>query len=413
MRVSVVLEHRFDRTPDGRVWTQAMFPASFWQRYLSVFGGVRVVARTREVAEVPADYQRADGPGIELFEVPYYLGPAQYLRKARQVQASLRGTLDAQDAFIFRVSSQLASHLTPQLTRARRPFALEVVCDPWDVFSPGAARHPLRPWFRRRFAARLRAQCRQAAAVAYVTREALQARYPASSDAFTSHYSSVELPAEAYAAAPRQDYPDERRVRIVSVGSLAAAYKGVDVLIESVARCIQNGLDAELVILGDGLYRSRLEQQATRAGCGDRIQFRGQLRSGSPVWSELDKAHLFVLASRAEGLPRAMVEAMARGLPCLGTKIGGIPELLQSEDLVDVDAVAQLADRIQQVAQDPGRWQRMSERNWERALEYRDDWLQARRVEFYEHVRGTTQCWQRGVLDRRGRRANNRPVTTG
>ncbi|MCA1669358.1 MAG: glycosyl transferase family 1, partial [Thermomicrobia bacterium] len=60
----VSIEHRFDRTPDGAVWTQTMFARPFWSRYLAVFDAVRVVARLREVAAVPETWQRADGKGV-------------------------------------------------------------------------------------------------------------------------------------------------------------------------------------------------------------------------------------------------------------------------------------------------------------------------------------------------------------
>lgn len=55
MNVVVALEHRFDRTPDGKVWTQVAFPHSFWMRYLEVFDRVIVVARVLEVASASGD----------------------------------------------------------------------------------------------------------------------------------------------------------------------------------------------------------------------------------------------------------------------------------------------------------------------------------------------------------------------
>ena len=61
MRVVVSLEHHFDRTPDGVVWTQTQFPYRFWQRYLEVFDQVQVVARVRDVRKAAPDWQRADG----------------------------------------------------------------------------------------------------------------------------------------------------------------------------------------------------------------------------------------------------------------------------------------------------------------------------------------------------------------
>ena len=71
--------------------------------------------------------------------------------------------------------------------------------------------------------------------------------------------------------------------------------------------------------------RNGLKAKALR----DRVRFRGQLTTPVDVRAELDRADLFVLPSRQEGLPRAMIEAMARALPCIGSSVGGIPELLQ------------------------------------------------------------------------------------
>ena len=61
MNLAVTLEQRYDRTPDGRVWTPGPFPYSFWTRYLEVFDTLRVVARVRDVITVASGWQRADG----------------------------------------------------------------------------------------------------------------------------------------------------------------------------------------------------------------------------------------------------------------------------------------------------------------------------------------------------------------
>jgi hypothetical protein len=55
MNVVVTLDDRFDRAPDGRVWTQTTFPYSFWSPYLQVFDSVGAVARVRDVPNVPSD----------------------------------------------------------------------------------------------------------------------------------------------------------------------------------------------------------------------------------------------------------------------------------------------------------------------------------------------------------------------
>ena len=88
-----------------------------------------------------------------------------------------------------------------------------------------------------------------------------------------------------------------------------------------------------------------------------------------------------------------MVEAMARALPCIGSTVGGIPELLSAEDLVPPGDVEALARKIQDVLSAPERMTQMSARNLEKAREYRDDVLAARRNAFFEHVRRSTAAW--------------------
>jgi glycosyltransferase involved in cell wall biosynthesis len=110
------------------------------------------------------------------------------------------------------------------------------------------------------------------------------------------------------------------------------------------------------------------------------------------VRAELDAADLFALPSRQEGLPRAMVEAMARGLPCLGSTVGGIPELLPAEDMVPPGDARALARKIREMVTAPGRMALMSARNLEKARGYREEALAGRRQAFYRHVREMTEA---------------------
>ena len=80
MNAAVFLEHRFERTSDGAVWTDGPFAYSFFVRYLDVFDGVSVIARVRPRASNPTGaWVRADGPGVSFEPVPFYVGPWQYL----------------------------------------------------------------------------------------------------------------------------------------------------------------------------------------------------------------------------------------------------------------------------------------------------------------------------------------------
>jgi glycosyltransferase involved in cell wall biosynthesis len=176
---------------------------------------------------------------------------------------------------------------------------------------------------------------------------------------------------------------------VVTVGTLSQRYKGIDVLIDAIARTSRA---LRLVVVGDGTYRPELEAHAAALGIADRLTFLGRLPAGEAVREVLDQADLFVLASRTEGLPRALIEAMARGLPCIGTKVGGIPELLPPDDLVPRDDATTLARTMDAVLSDRDRMSRMSARNLTAAREYHADVLQQRREKFYGELRSRTEA---------------------
>jgi glycosyltransferase involved in cell wall biosynthesis len=316
----------------------------------------------------------------------------------------------------MRIPSPIANLAHPALAARGQPFGLEVVGDPYDVFSAGIVKGPLglvlRSWFTRA----QRRQCDGAACAAYVTERALQNRYPCRG--LQVAVSDVELPDAAFVDAPRVyqsaasgnglssrslsfgsdvSASPSARVRLVFVGSLEQYYKAPDIVIAAVSELTECGWDLELAILGDGVYRHELEALAARKGVADRILFHGMV-SADAVREQLDAAHLFVLPSRTEGLPRAMLEAMARGVPCLGSFAGGIPELLEPEDLAPAGDAGALVGKIVEVLSEPRRLTLMSARNLDRARAYRAEVLDQRRQLFLTHLKQTTHKWLEGML---------------
>jgi glycosyltransferase involved in cell wall biosynthesis len=244
--------------------------------------------------------------------------------------------------------------------------------------------------------------CAHASTAAYVTESALQARYPcggtqlAVSDVelvggprFTTHYSSVELHTSDFAAGCRKSTPGGP-LRLITVASLAQRYKGVDVLIEAVDMLSREGIDCSLGVIGDGRYRGELEEQARRSAAP--VEFLGHLQRAD-VLRAMDQASLFVLGSRTEGLPRALIEAMARGLPCIATRVGGIPELLDDEALVPPGSAQAFYGKLKSIVDGQVDVDGMAERNLTRAADFRAEILRERRRTFYRGLRLQTERW--------------------
>jgi glycosyltransferase involved in cell wall biosynthesis len=179
-------------------------------------------------------------------------------------------------------------------------------------------------------------------------------------------------------------------VRLLTVTNLDHLNKGTDTLVEATADCVAHRCDVTLTIVGGGKLRASLAATAERLGIANRVLFTGEVAGPQAVREHLHSADLFVLPSRHEGLPRAMIEAMAAGLPCIGSTAGGIPELLPPEDLTPPNARSALANKIHQVVTSSARLTFPNLRNLAVAQTYRTSVLQDRRTEFYRHVAAAT-----------------------
>lgn len=391
MRLIVTSEERFARSADGSIWTRGACASRFWLRYLEVFQEVIVVARIINRDVISEEWRRSDRPGVTFWALPHYLGPTGFARHYRQLRRGLSQAFESHDAILFRSPSPIAA-LAQREIKSGRPYAVEIVGDPFDAFAPKALNHPARPLVRWYLTHHLVRQCGSATAVAYVTKGSLQQRYRAAPDAFTTSYSSIDLDETAFIDQPRS-LPSHNCYRLISVGSMDAQYKGFDVLIDALRLMRQRGVPVELTLVGDGRFRPVYQQHASRLNLEQFVTFSGHLPAGDAIRHQLDNTDCFVLASKSEGLPRAMIEAMARGLPCVGTSVGGVPELLHPDCVVPPNDPGQLCEKILSLLQNQERYIENSARNLARAREYHLAVLAARRNSLYSYLHSETARW--------------------
>jgi glycosyltransferase involved in cell wall biosynthesis len=392
MNACITVEHRFERTPDAAVWTRSNHSYEELRRYLDVFDSVRILARVRDVPVPPATGLRADGNRLSFAPIPCYIGFEQFLMRWRSVQRAALDGIGDNDAVILKAPSVISCLVEPMLRWRGRPFAVEVIADPWKIYSNGSISHPLRPLLRSVFTWRTRSQCRHACAVRYVGKH-LQAEYAPGPGAFQTAVSDVHLPAAALVEAPRRISHSSTPLRLIAVGSLEQPYKGIDVLLRALRLCFDAGLDYRLVVVGEGRCRAELTNLAAQLGLSDRVDFRGSLPGGKEVFAALDECDMFVMPSRQEGMPRAMIEAMARALPCIGSAVGGIPQLLDAENLVSPGNPNELARKIIEVGKSLDRMERMSQRCLDRARDFQEQNLGERARDFLTHLRDATESW--------------------
>ncbi len=144
---------------------------------------------------------------------------------------------------------------------------------------------------------------------------------------------------------------DPRRMAIGSAGRLTAE-KDFEGLVRAVARLVSDGVDAELVLVGEGDRRPALEALAAELGLGDRVRLLGYRADMPEVYQALD---VFALNSLREGLPNVLLEALALEVPVVATRVAGIPRLIEHEAnglLVGPEADDELAAAIRRLLGD-------------------------------------------------------------
>ncbi|MBC8651632.1 glycosyltransferase family 4 protein [Pseudomonas sp. MTM4] len=383
----VYLEERFQRSSAG-VYYSNIFGGFFWRRYLEVYDFVYIVARAepdRNLMPQNLDWMIAD-TRLKFIELPYYKGGRQLLIKIHKVLFAVWMTTRIRGVHILRLPGILSSIALPFLLVSRKVFGVELVGDPQSVFSVGGVGGRFSKCYEYVFTTATRLACKHAKAVAYVTKHTMQRRYPASSRAYATFYSSIDLPSEIIVSDRLiKRKSEEQAFRLFMAGTMEQRYKGFDIMIKAMERIASSGHRANLILAGDGAFKSELEYLARSLEVSKNIVFLGKV-SREQVLREMDLADMFVIPSRTEGLPRVLIEAMARGLPSVGTNVGGIPELLASNFLVEREDYVSLANLICNLIDDYAQRKAMSEDNIRMAHSYESSVLRGRRIEFYEYL---------------------------
>jgi glycosyltransferase involved in cell wall biosynthesis len=146
-------------------------------------------------------------------------------------------------------------------------------------------------------------------------------------------------------------------IRLLSVSHLLSV-KGLDILLKAVRQLLNAGLSVEWWCAGDGPSRQPLEDLALELGLSDRVKFWGYVPHGPDLFRLYKEADIFVLPSLSEGLPNALLEAMAHSLPVVASAVGGVPGAVRDGVqgiLVEPGQPDLLADAISKLAGDPGR----------------------------------------------------------
>jgi glycosyltransferase involved in cell wall biosynthesis len=374
-----VTEARFFKDNDGNYYGDAAFSDSLWDKYLSHFDKIFVLARVGD--SFGEDKIRINNSRVFFIDLPYFVGPVEYIKKIVSIKTRVREIVlsNRDKVFLCRIPGNISDLVISELKKNKIKYSLEVVGDPSEVFAKGNFNHPLRGLIKYFSTRNMKRNVLGASNVLYVTNETLQKKYPISKNASEIGVSDVIIPANPDRFIPKKSI--QKKKQIISVGSLEQMYKSPDIVLKALSLLKQkSSLDFNFIWLGGGKYEQQMINMAQELGLDD-VSFLGNVNRNK-VDEMLKDSDLFILASRTEGMPRALIEAMSFGLPCIATKVGGIPELLSENVLVSKNSHEELAEKIANILINDEFYEKESENNVGKALFYEESYLTEKRNVF-------------------------------
>ena len=358
----------------------------FFQRYLRVFEQLRIVCRCKEETPIKASRVPLDDKCIEVVHITDFHRPKQYATKYFQVGREVKNAVVGCDCAVFRLPSTVAFRVWESFKKTKLPYACEIVYDAKDGIAASTNFVNKVLWVKIHHD--MQKACNAAVGVSCVTEHYLQQHYYTKvKDGFSSHYSSLSLDKKFYSGA--REYPN-KTFTIAHVAKQVAfnGRKGINQIIEALARLKKKGVVVNASFAGKDYNGGieKLKQYAQSLGVGEQVNFLGFVNR-EELSHLLDTSDLYVMPTKAEGLPRVIIEAMAKGLPCISTPVSGNPELLSEHYLVEYYDVATLADRIEELVSKKEVYEKASADNYNNSLKYEASLLQARRDEFYSKLK--------------------------
>ncbi len=380
MSLLIATDHTFIRHPSG-IYDTFCFYRSFFEDYCQVFKTIEVISRVSDQEIIPPGSVRSDGAGVRFTGVSNLRG-FQWIARSRDVSNKhLDTALAHADALVVRVPSQLGWWAAKRAIQLRKPYMIEVTGDPKrTVTNAGGGPHY---WLIAQLEAyRLKHIAKYACVASYVSQFYLPKTYPVPPGTPADSISSIRLESREITH-PRIFDSRSGNLRVILVASLFTYKRHIDIL-RACHMALKKGVEVEAHFVGEGPMRSELDALAQRLNIREKIYFHGHIANRCVLKKLLDSSDLFVMSSASEGLPRAVLEAMARGLPVIGTQTPGVEELLRPSELYPVGDFRALAGLLLNLARNPRLLNEISQHSIAVVGQYTRDVLSPKRVRLYK-----------------------------
>ncbi len=355
---------------NGLVYAPTQFSSTLWQKYLKHFEKITILTRISHADSAPIGWAVSSCENVSFVELP-----DSSLSVRSMFSNLLHKKIDKEvlnsSAVIIR-QSEIGWIAANKAIKHNKPYMVEVIADSFKSYwyygsilgkiFAFIANHRAKKYI-------LSADC-----ALYVTKNYLQNKYP-SSGVQTSVSDVKLIQCNESVLRNRLEVISKMfkssiiTIKLGIIGDFYAKYKGIDIAIKALNILNIKGYCFKLHILGEGKLKHKQKFIALSKNKDD-LSFDGSLSNPELVVEWLDSIDLYLQPSYTEGLPRSLIEAMSRALPCIASKVGGIVELLSRSVLHEPGDFKSLANIISHLVTDEQQMIIHSRRNYYEALNY-------------------------------------------
>ncbi|TVT28914.1 glycosyltransferase family 4 protein [Salinicoccus cyprini] len=381
MRLTFIHDHKFV-FDNGHYYSSGKFSKQMLERYMvGPVSEIQFIGRVQENLYDISSLSVTSSDNIKVNPMKFLKRKSHFITKKRAIKSFLRNNISDKDVVVIRLPSEIGYIAAEIMEEGNIPYGIELVGDPWDAL-----------WFHGSLIGKLMAftnknkvkkSLKKSKNNIYVTREYLQKRYPSKGSNF--------IASNVFINQIRKDYQvyDRTVKKIGLIGSLDTKYKGIDTALKSLS-IVESNFVFEIV--GNG-PKDKWQRKINKRGLKDKVQLKGTLKNGNMVNEWLSSLDLYIQPSYTEGLPRALIEAMSNGVPCLGSQAGGIPELLDKKYIHEIKDFKSFAKQIDKVLNNKNLREEMSLENILKANNYLSKNIQAERERFIKSIYEESQYY--------------------
>lgn len=405
MTVLVLLENHLYKDKTGKYWCDRIIDYNYLKRYLMVFENVTVCARVSFSNQECKDKLLVSGSNVDFQDLPDFIGIKGIINNYCKIIRSFNKALKQSDCVIMRCPTHLSLITYKKVLKSKKKIAIEMVGSAEKMIDE---HNVICKALNKLICLKTKKICRSVNGVAYVTKNKLQDKYPCNSMIsknqryFTSNYSSIDLELKDYCYPNVSKYDNMKTFKIIHTGYMDSMKKGHITLLKAVKKLLECGNDVELYFIGDGRLKNQFINFAEKEGISDKVKFLGMIKDKKKLLDILSNMHLFAFPTHTEGLPRAVIEAMSVGLPCISSPVDGIPELLSQRYLVNYNDYEGYADLIEFLISNPSILCREAINNYKKSHEYEKSKMDNARKKFYMMLKRETK----GDIDEKNKKSN-------